>query len=201
MQGTDQRVDWKELSGEWFDEWRSAMNDAMTVWADAVRTMRPARRRDLPRTGRRYDHTTRCGPRPRDCGCECCVVDADAVVEMLAGERRVVAILIENTSPRPVHVTVELSSFSGGEGWASGVVDGPTEFDLEPCQQRDVRVAIEVSAPGEDDGRSKRTLDRCDVSYAELRLLGCAVRSQRIAVAVLPDRCRRIAIDCRCGCC
>ena len=44
-------------------------------------------------------------------------------------------------------------------------------------------------------------VDGCAVSYADLRIKGCDMRSIRIAVAVLPRECDAYIVDCHCGCC
>jgi hypothetical protein len=44
-------------------------------------------------------------------------------------------------------------------------------------------------------------VDRCLVSYADLRIKGCDLRSVRIAVAILPRDCDAYVVDCACGCC
>lgn len=52
--------------------------------------------------------------------------------------------------------------------------------------------------------RAERVLpdvDHCAVSYADLRIAGCDLRSIRIAVAVLPRDCDAYVVDCCCSCC
>jgi len=44
-------------------------------------------------------------------------------------------------------------------------------------------------------------VDRCEVSYADLRVTGCDLRPIRIAVAVLPRDCDAYVADCCCACC
>jgi hypothetical protein len=43
-------------------------------------------------------------------------------------------------------------------------------------------------------------VDRCLVSYADLRIKGCDLRSVRIAVAILPRDCDAYVVDCACAC-
>jgi hypothetical protein len=42
---------------------------------------------------------------------------------------------------------------------------------------------------------------RCEVSYADLRIKGCDLRSVRVAVSVLPRDCEAFTVDCGCSCC
>jgi hypothetical protein len=44
-------------------------------------------------------------------------------------------------------------------------------------------------------------VDRCLVSYADLRIKGCDLCSVRIAVAILPRDCEAFTVDCGCSCC
>lgn len=54
-------------------------------------------------------------------------------------------------------------------------------------------------APATD--RQLPDVDRCLVSYADLRIKGCDLRSVRVAVAVLPRDCEAFTVDCGCSCC
>ena len=50
-------------------------------------------------------------------------------------------------------------------------------------------------------GRVIPDVDRCLVSYADLRIKGCDLRSVRVAVAILPRDCEAFTVDCGCSCC
>ena len=54
---------------------------------------------------------------------------------------------------------------------------------------------------GDRTDRVLPDVDHCAVSYADLRIAGCDLRSIRIAVAVLPRDCDAYIADCACGCC
>ena len=54
---------------------------------------------------------------------------------------------------------------------------------------------------GAVDQRVLPDVTTCAVSYADLQIKGCDLRSVRIAVAVLPRDCDAYKVDCACGCC
>jgi hypothetical protein len=58
-----------------------------------------------------------------------------------------------------------------------------------------------VATPAPVGVRQIPDVDRCLVSYADLRIKGCDLRSVRIAVAILPRDCEAFTVDCGCSCC
>jgi hypothetical protein len=151
------------------------------------------------------------------------VTDADLVVETKLGERRVITLVVENHWRRERDIELELSSWTktlqGVEVKAEILT--PTAFKLAPCGQAQVVLGVTISpaqaeggpgaattnagpaAPGRDAEarREMPDIDGCAVSYADLRIKGCDLRSIRIAVAVLPRDCDAYVVDCACGCC
>lgn len=150
------------------------------------------------------------------CYCECCIGDVDLVVYTRLGERRVIPVTIENPRRREKEISLELSQFTSRGGRAApvtGQIDQPTSFTLQPCEERQVVIRINVAAandtptpaptpnePGTGAGR-RLDVDECEVAYADLRVIGCEMRPIRIAVAILPYDCGEYEIDCGCGCC
>jgi hypothetical protein len=194
-----------------YDTWRSGLDDVM---------------RPLAKTGR---HHCECGCpscRPDPCACKCCVTDADLVVEMRFGERRIVPIVIENPWRRERDIELELSSWTsiGAEFAVRGEIVTDTTFKLAPCGRAEVVLMIGTATEKAGDNvgvgkildtkkAEKARLDletqprqlpdvtRCEVAYADLRIKGCDMRSIRIAVAVLPRSCEAFTVDCGCACC
>jgi hypothetical protein len=108
---------------------------------------------------------------------------------------------------------------------------GETSFKLPPCGEAKVLITVQVAPPPQQGGDNTDTpaanaasatrtnannanaaavvvgrrdipdVDQCAVSYADLRIKGCDIRSVRIAVAVLPRDCDAFHVDCACGCC
>jgi len=157
-----------------------------------------------------------CGTCGRDnCHCRCCVVDADLVIYVRAGERRIVPLLIDNDRRRERHIRLELSDFTSKGGSHTSVTSrllSPEEFTLAPCQEREVVLEIAVAsvaaseskaAAGDTKESDERLLDidDCAVAYADLRIVGCDNRPIRIAVAALPRDCDAYHVGCACGCC
>jgi len=161
-----------------------------------------------------------CSPDP--CGCRCCVSDADLVIEARLGERRIVPIVIENHWRRERDIELELSSWTniGDNAAIAAHILGETTLKLAPCGQAHVVIVVNVGgatiggvnatggdvAVGQGDTVNVPVsrlpdVDRCLVSYADLRIKGCDLRSIRIAVAVLPRDCDAYTVDCDCGCC
>ncbi len=144
-----------------------------------------------------------------DCRCRCCVADADLLVHARVGEHRVAPIVIENNLRRPRDIELELSSWTTHSGQpveVKGVIDAPTQFTLQPCEERTVKLHVDVvgGTPSSDTPPTNippQDVDTCTVYYADLRVKGCDIRPIRIAVAVLPCACVPYRIDCRCTCC
>lgn len=209
---------------------------ALQPWADAYETwrsgledvMRPAFR------ARPHAHGCSCGCSPclpDPCACKCCVTDADLVVEMRFGERRIVPIIIKNPWRRERDIELELSSWTNidPEFQVRGEIATEAAFKLAPCGQAEVVLLIGVAAEkaGADvvagkpldtkppaskaavheqrqvgtPTRKMPDVTRCEVAYADLRIKGCDMRSIRIAVAILPRTCDAFTVDCGCACC
>jgi hypothetical protein len=146
-----------------------------------------------------------------DCYCRCCIGDVDLVVYTRVGERRVVPLMIENSRRREKEITLELSDWTSRGGRPAKVtaqLSQPTSFTLQPCEEREVIVTINVTGgddtpnvPDDTGAPRRQDVDDCEVAYADLRVTGCDIRPIRIAVAILPYDCGAYDIDCRCGCC
>ncbi|HEX7887265.1 MAG TPA: hypothetical protein VF474_14910 [Phenylobacterium sp.] len=177
---------------------------AFQPWADAYETWRSGVE-DLVRKPKAKDHA--CGACKADpCACNCCVSDADLLIEARAGERRIVPIVVENKWRREREVEIELSSWTKLPDGLQVSADllTPAQFTLAPCGEQQVVLAIDIrSASTDANGQSGRArdVDRCEVAYADLRIKGCAIRPIRIAVAVLPLDCGAYKADCGCECC
>src|SRR4249920_3110271 len=90
---------------DWYDavsEWQASWGEMIDRWPGAMPSAMP-RRSERCRGCERCDST--------DCHCDCCVNDADLVVQAHAGERRVVPVVVENNTSRPTEVRAELSAF------------------------------------------------------------------------------------------
>jgi hypothetical protein len=185
----------------------------MQPWADAYDNWRSGVA-DLVRPAPAPASRTRCGcPAcyPDPCGCKCCVSDADLVIEARLGEQRIIPVTIENHWRRERDIELELSSWTkiGDNLPIEAQILSETAFKLAPCGEAHVVIAVGVGAAGaiSTDGqrdpanREIPDVDRCLVSYADLRIKGCDLRSIRIAVAVLPRDCDAYTADCDCGCC
>ena len=185
----------------------------------AAGTLSAPSRTSAPRRERRphrHSHDCECedcrGCEHDQCYCECCIGDVDLVVYSRLGENRVVPLTIENSRRREKEITLELSPFTSRGGRPSpvtAVIDQPTSFTLQPCEERQIVVRINVAGTGfnpspndPDTGAGRRIdVDECEVVYADLRVTGCDIRPIRIAVAILPYDCGAYEIDCSCGCC
>jgi hypothetical protein len=142
------------------------------------------------------------------------------VIYSRLGERRVVPIVIENSRRREKEITLELSQWttrSGKPAQVNAQIVAPTSFTLQPCEERDVIIIINVV--GDVDGndnpnnpdvppgstvpppRRVTDVDECEVVYADLRVVGCEIRPIRIALAILPRDCGAYEIECGCSCC
>jgi hypothetical protein len=185
----------------------------MQPWAQAYDTWRSGVA-DLVRPAPTPASQARCGCpacSPDPCGCQCCVSDADLVIEARLGEQRIIPITIENHWRRERDIELELSSWTkiGDNVPVSADILSATAFKLAPCGEEHVVIAVRIGAAGTvstDGKRDPQTdrlpdVDRCLVSYADLRIKGCDLRSIRIAVAVLPRDCDAYTADCDCGCC
>lgn len=179
-----------------YDSWRTGMD----TWNSGVS--------DLLRRSAK-SNASQCGCpvcRTDPCACRCCVTDADLVVEARVGERRVIPIVVENRWRRERDIELELSSWTktSDDIQVSGEVLGEAAFKLAPCGEAQVVLVVTIGGEGAGPNDERRQLpdtDRCVVSYADLRIKGCDLRSIRIAVAVLPRNCEAYTVDCACGCC
>lgn len=205
---------------------------ALQPWADAYETWRSGLEDVMRPASKAGPHACNCSPcLPDPCACKCCVTDADLVVEMRLGERRIVPIIIENPWRRERDIELELSSWTNidRDFEVRGEIATDATFKLAPCGQAEVVLLIgaaaekagnDVASGGppqarpqagkaaaqdrrQEETRSRKMPDvtRCEVSYADLRIKGCDMRSIRIAVAVLPRTCDAFTVDCGCACC
>jgi hypothetical protein len=134
---------------------------------------------------------------PRDCTCDCCIGDADIELYTELGETRIVPLVISNERSSPRRIVLELCE---PIEWPKVRVLGPTEFELKPCEKREVLLEVTASAPPDAAGHD-RDVTSCQVAYAELCIRGCDVRSLRLAIAVLPRHCLAYHVRCFCECC
>ncbi|MFL6240386.1 MAG: hypothetical protein ACJ735_12930 [Actinomycetes bacterium] len=166
-------------------------------------------------TGRR---TTDCGCAHGHCGCEpcdCCTPrDADLVVRMRIGERRIVPVVVVNEWRRERTVTVGLSEWTGCPGDPAASVTGAVlprgELTLGPCERRELIVEL-AAQPADKTGtadKARRPVEGvltdirvCATYCAELTVEGCSHKPVRLAAQVLPRTCDEYEIDCRCDCC
>jgi len=192
---------WQTSWGDLIDRWPATMPQFPSL------TPAAARRRSCPRCG--GEHCEPCGA--DDCHCDCCVNDADVIIEARVGERRVISVIVENDTRRPTDVKAELSAFTTRATNEPEPVKGavfPAEFTLAGCDEQVLTIVFE-SGTGIGDRKTAATkeperipdVDRCVVYYADLRLEGCPTRPVRIAVAPLPRDCDAHRLDCGCGCC
>jgi hypothetical protein len=198
-----------------FDSWRSGLDSWNSQVTDMLRPMANAKS---------HCGCPVCAPDP--CTCRCCISDADLVIEARVGERRIVPVIIENQWRRERDIEVELSSWTKvSEGvHVDGEIFGPNALKLAPCGRSQVVLVLTVGGdtvitpgktipsdktpqkPAQAPAQSVRErqlpdVDRCLVSYADLRIKGCDLRSIRVAVAVLPRDCEAFTVGCGCSCC
>jgi hypothetical protein len=195
------QLDLNQLAQQVMQPWANAYDNWRSGVADLVRPApAPASR---ARCG-----CPACNPDP--CGCKCCVSDADLVIEARLGEQRIIPVTIENHWRRERDIELELSSWTkiGDNIPVAANILSATAFKLAPCGEAHVVIgvsvgpAVAVSTDGQRDPANLiPDVDRCLVSYADLRIKGCDLRSIRIAVAVLPRDCDAYTADCDCGCC
>jgi hypothetical protein len=207
-----------------YETWRAGISGLV----DRPQARGPAGDHDRSQRRHRHDHNhhhdchcSLCEPDP--CACRCCVTDADLVVETKVGERRVITLVVENHWRRERDIELELSSWTrtlhGVEVKAEILT--PAAFRLAPCGEAQVVLGVTISPAQAEGGSGAATanpdpsnsgrdtvagreipdIDGCAVSYADLRIKGCDLRSIRIAVAVLPRDCDAYVVDCACGCC
>lgn len=177
------------------------MRDMVRPWSDAYESWR-AGAADLldRRPAKDQCHCEKCAP--DRCQCRCCVADSDLLVEARAGERRVIAITIENHWRRERDIELELSSWTKtNDVQVSGQITSPTSFKIAPCSEAKVMIGVEIGGGTAAEGNRGPDIQNCVVAYADLRVKGCDVRPVRIAVAVLPDDCDAYVVDCQCECC
>jgi hypothetical protein len=217
------RFDFNEIARRSLQPW----SDAFETWRSGLEDL--AERSQARGQFREGRHRQRRGERQGDCGCSqcasdpcscrCCVTDADLVVETRVGERRVVTLIIENHWRREREIELELSSWTKNvEGVeVKAEILTPAAFTLAPCAEAHLVLGVTVSPGQVDGGPSDQSRDNpdgqpasrgkipdvssCAVSYADLRVKGCDLRSIRIAVAILPRDCDAYVVNCACGCC
>ncbi len=203
----------------------------MTTTARRERDRRPVgrgRTRGCERCG--YERC-RCQPEPCGCGrsdcdgcdcedcqssscdCLCCIGDVDLVAYTRVGEQRVVPIEVHNPRRREREIEIELGPFTTRAGKPAGVVVtliGGGKVTLAPCATHELILVVRVGTAdgkGGDDvivlgeGEQVVDVDDCLVAVADLRIVGCDMRAQRIALAILPRRCAVHEIECQHGCC
>jgi hypothetical protein len=203
------QLDLNQLAQQVMQPWTDAFENWRSGVADLVKpTTKP--------TSKGQCGCPACNPDP--CGCRCCVSDADLVIEARLGERRIVPIIIENHWRRERDIELELSSWTkiGDNVAITAHILGETTIKLAPCGEAHVVIGVNVgldtvappppnppttNVPPPDTRLPLPDVDRCLVSYADLRIKGCDLRSIRIAVAVLPRDCDSYTVDCDCCCC
>jgi hypothetical protein len=222
-------LDWTQMGADqpfnaWADGWNRAMGGMMTAWTQAIQSglnayappQDPTRQREHGERSEHH-HTEReaCGCQEcgrNDCSCSCCVGDSDLLVQARVGERRVVPILIENTSHREKSVELELSDWSTHKSrnqalQVTGKLLEPLTFTIPPCSEQAVTLVVEAMIdPASTDPKAVNRItlgdvDGCSVYYADLRVKGCDIRPVRIALSLLGRDCSPLTIDCRCECC
>lgn len=210
------QFDFNELARQAFQPW----SDAFETWRASVSDLaNPAQARDRQRHDYTHHEDCGCSHCASDrCSCRCCVTDADLVVETRVGERRLVTLIVENHWRREREIELELSSWTKNLHGVEVQADilGPTAFKLAPCGEAQVVLGVTITPPTDEakpdvavnnpdratgPGREIPDVTKCAVSYADLRIKGCDLRSIRIAVAVLPRDCDAYVVDCACGCC
>jgi hypothetical protein len=230
------------------EDWNRAMSGMYDSWMQAVRTgwepylQQAARATEAvivePLRGEReHRYRQTCGCEEYgdcchdDCTCRCCIGDVDLVINSRVGERRVVPVVIENSSRREREIELELSDWTTRGGQAVGAQVSatflsPLKFSLPACSEEALTLLVqsigsqdnanelnsEIDNPDaennvdavnrlEQTGRRLGDVDQCRVFTADLRVKGCDMRTIRIAVVLLPRDCEPFEIDCRCGCC
>ncbi len=159
-----------------------------------------------------------CSSKVVSCECQCCISDADLVVQARLFELRVIPVVLHNSRRREREISLQLGSFTTRGGKPAPVlarIVGPTKLTLKPCEEQTVNIAIAMRDADGDDGddavgslmkgndnqRELPDVDDCVVAYGHLTVDGCDVRPVRIAVAILPRNCGAHRVKCACGCC
>lgn len=210
-----QPLDLNALARQALQPWTDAYDNWRTGVADLVR---PAPK---PKAGCGCCPTCEADP----CTCRCCVANADLVIEARVGERRIIPVTIENHWRRERPIELELSSWTTPDPNFPVTAEllTPAAFTLAPCGEAHVVIVVHVAAAGTTTTpgpvgtapgpgntvnapappvlQALPDVDRCVVSYADLRIKGCDLRSIRIAVAALPRDCDAYTVDCDCSCC
>ncbi|MDT5066637.1 MAG: hypothetical protein QOK02_2792 [Mycobacterium sp.] len=156
-----------------------------------------------------------------DCGCDCCINDADVIVYAHCGEIRVVPIEVTNDTRRDrENVTVEISDVRTAGGtvlpWQA-LINPSGPVTLPACSTTKLELLVHLVCGKTEQPKGKaegdvlraavaqRTetgdVDGCEVGYVTIRLGGCVVRPIVVAIAVLPDRCDAYRVGCACSCC
>ena len=193
------RDGWAQSMQQWADQSTSAW-DQWAQWSQGWAGPAPQRHDH----DHRHQHACGC------CGdaCDCCVPQADVVVQARAGEVRVVPFRLANRWRREREVTLAVGPWQirGRAGLeVRGVLDDE-KVVLAPCEDRIVRLLISVNEQATTGGDAKapqrRTVDvhECASAYADVRFEGCS-RPLRVAVVVSPGDCDPVDACCDCGCC
>lgn len=125
---------------------------------------------------------------PCGCGdtCECCVPDADVVVNLRAYERRVVPFLLRNERHRERTVTVGIGTWTDCgdplEVAARLVPEG--EITLQPCEEQVVRLLV-AAVPGAAKGDDPAKTPVGTVAVRADSLLGAAAAGGRRGAATV----------------
>jgi hypothetical protein len=221
----------QDRTADLMDSLSASVADGLGRLLDAIDQSSRTRSRPCPNCGSWSDcdchrHFDDCCDDPhckgecRDdpCHCQCCVTDADLLVQARLGELRVVPVVVANERRRERDITLELSSFTtrgGKPAPVTGIIVGEAGYTLAACAEQAITIAIAIREPQGDQVKDGAGLagavveprvplpdvDDCTVAYADLRIQGCDVRPVRIAVAVLPRDCGAYEVHCACGCC
>jgi hypothetical protein len=92
-----------------------------------------------------------------DCGCRCCITDADLAVYTRLGEHRIVPIVVKNHWRRERDIRLSLQGWATSGGRRSPTVTSrldATEFTLGPCSERQVVLSIDTAQVKSRDGGS-----------------------------------------------
>ncbi|HSV66931.1 MAG TPA: hypothetical protein VLJ59_13605 [Mycobacteriales bacterium] len=201
---------WTDAWRQWWADSRAAFDPYLAAWSGTAGRPYPAAGATGSDCGcgRRGSHG--CQEHPEHhcrSTCTACTPDADVVVRLHAGERRLVPVLVRNVRHREREVTVEVGPWTSCDGPPVQVVadldvDGP--FTLAPCQDRLVRIGLTVGVPAngtrEPGQAGGPDLDAAASAYADVRFEGCS-RPLRVAVVVTPAACEAVEVSCGCDCC
>jgi hypothetical protein len=214
--------DWNRTMAGLYDQWMQAVQTSWEPYLRQAAPSAPARGQQRACTCEDRQPACDCGCDSRSCDgactCCCCVGDVDLVVNSRLGERRVVPLVIENSSRREREVELELSDWAprGGASQArvTAMLLHPLKFTLAACAEETLTLVITSSTAdnannldmdnrdaAEPGANRLVDVDTCQVFTADLRVKGCDLRPIRIAVSLLPRDCEPYVIDCQCGCC